>query len=103
MTLLGDQKAQVHVAVETVTIGAIGCGARIRHLGALLRRAVNPHARFAYVSDPSESSVSQAIEMLGEPKVVSDYRTMLEDPSVSWVMIGSPNHLHAEHAIAALR
>src|SRR5206468_7637583 len=28
---------------------------------------------------------------------------MLADPSVSWIMIGSPNNLHCKHAVAALR
>src|SRR4051794_32755368 len=105
MTLLGtNEPTKARPAGEkAVVIGAIGCGSRIRHLGALLREVAEEHAHFAYVSDPSQASVSQAMQMLGGPVAVSDYRQMLDDPAVSWVMIGSPNHLHAEHAIAALR
>ena len=105
MTLLGtNEPTKARSAGEKiVSIGAIGCGSRIRHLGALLREVAEEHARFAYVSDPSQASIAQAMQMLGGPVAVSDYRQMLDDPAVSWVMIGSPNHLHAEHAIAALR
>jgi predicted dehydrogenase len=98
-----DPETSSEATGQTAVVGIIGCGARLRHIGDLLCRLADRKVQFAYVFDPSERSRAQAAELLGRPAAVSRYSEMLEDPRVSWVMIGSPNHLHAEHAIAALR
>ena len=90
-------------STRTTVAGIIGCGARLRHIGNLLRAAAQGNVRFAYIFDPSEESCAQAVQTLGQPTAVFDYAEMLKDTNVSWIMIGSPNNVHCEHAVAALR
>ena len=44
------------VRLCTTVAGIIGCGARLRHIGNLLRTAAQENVRFAYIFDPSEES-----------------------------------------------
>lgn len=54
--------------------------------------------------DPSPESIRRTQAAFGlEGRVYSDYRDLVRDPGVQWVMIGSWNCFHAEQAVAALR
>jgi len=85
--------------MRPITIGIIGCGARIRGL-------LKQHAdiRVIAVCDPHPDSVAAARKEYGEDLRVYDrYQELLAEPGVDWVAVGSWNSLHREHAVAALR
>ena len=88
-----------------VGIGIIGVGQRGRHHIAFLREAGG--GRVVALADPHEPSLRQAWEVLpGAGEDVRDYDSwegLLADEAVEAVIVGAPNHLHAEAAIAALR
>lgn len=86
----------------TIRIGAIGCGGRLRHILRLLLNQ-DRRLRLTAAHDPFPPSLDALAEIVDEPFArVGDWRSVINDPDVDWVMIGSPNRFHAEHAIAAL-
>src|SRR5438270_9720795 len=59
--------------------------------------------------DPDQHQVQHAAEMVSQrqkshktPKTYGDYRKMLADDKLDIVLIGSPDHWHALHMIAAV-
>ncbi len=71
---------------------------------AILNRVIkqSPQLRVAGLCDPDMRSIRTAMEQLGsEPPVVDDYRELLRQPDVQWVMIASWNNQHCEHTVAA--
>ena len=87
-------------ANNRVRFGVIGAGARGTEL---LREAVAcPNTECIGVADIYSRRLdeSRAIAPTARPHL--DYRLLLEDPAVDAVLIATPQHLHAEHFIAAL-
>jgi len=89
--------------MKIVNVGIIGCGARTRGIAKLLL-ATNKRIKISAVSDPSRESVKLARVLFGRDLAVHrDYHDLLKDPEMDWVMIGSWNCQHREHAVAALK
>ena len=90
--------------MNTVRIGIIGTGgvAMSRHIKELLQCE---NAKIAALCDIDPAALSRAAEKAGVPaeKCYSDYRDLIADPEVDAIEICTPNYLHAEMAIAALR
>ncbi|MCY2931613.1 MAG: Gfo/Idh/MocA family oxidoreductase [Planctomycetota bacterium] len=89
--------------MDKVRIGAIGCGLRTT---ALLNWMLpkNDRLQVTAVCDISEKAAATVRKFLGgAPRIYVDYRDLLTDPSIQWVMIGSWNCLHAEQTVAAFR
>lgn len=89
---------------EKFVIGIMGVGGRGSWLARSFARREN--VEFAYISDVNleraERSAGQVSEISGNaPKVVQDYRTMLDDPNVDAVINATPDHWHAPGAIFA--
>jgi predicted dehydrogenase len=86
-----------------IGIGVIGCGG----MGmAIVRRivALSPQLKIKGVYDPDPRSVQSALEELPErPVPYGTYQELLEDPTISWVMIASWNSFHCEQAVAAFK
>ena len=82
-------------------IGVIGCGARLR---SLLRRipGLGSDIVLTAICDPSEASRRAALALTGGARVYDDYRDLVRAPDVDWVLVGSWNCYHREHAVAAL-
>ena len=78
--------------VGTGFIGAV-------HVEALRRLGVQVHG---VVGSSRERAAARA-EEIGLPPAYDTFQAMLDDPRVEVVHITSPNHLHHEHANAALR
>ena len=55
------------------------------------------------VCNRSEASGKKVAEEFGIPKVVSDWKAIIEDPEVDAVMIGTWPNMHAEATIGALQ
>lgn len=53
------------------------------------------------IVDVSDSIAAEAAQRFGFEKSTSDWRSVVEDPDIDIIDIATPNHLHAEIAIAA--
>ncbi|MFW6058834.1 MAG: Gfo/Idh/MocA family protein [Phycisphaeraceae bacterium] len=85
-----------------VRIGLIGCGHRLCGLAKSLLTD-RPGLRVTAVCDPSAEARQRALA-LAEPNATEheDHHALLAADHVDWVMIGSPNAFHREHAVAAM-
>ena len=93
-----DAAAQGAAALTTLRVGLIGAGERVElalHLPA--------GARVVAVADPSPRGRAHARDLFGaDVTVETDHRRLLE-LDLDAVMVFSPDHLHAGHAVDALR
>ena len=53
------------------------------------------------IVDVSDSIAAEAAQRFGFEKSTSDWRSVVEDPEIDIIDIATPNHLHAEIAIAS--
>ncbi len=69
----------------------------------LLREALNcPNTECAGVADVYGTRLDAARAIAPNARLYRDYRALLDDSSLDAVLIATPQHLHAEHFIAAL-
>ena len=85
---------------KEVAVGFIGAG-RIADLHALAYAEASRATLYAVCDSDGDLARSRANEW-GAARHFTDYRAMLDDPSVDAVEILLPHHLHAEVAAAAL-
>lgn len=88
--------------MKKVRTAVIGCGAiaGAAHIPAYKN---NPDAEVKYFCDIIEERAARAAAFYGGGQAVRDYRQVLADPAVEAVSICTPNCLHPEMTIAALR
>lgn len=86
---------------STVRIGAIGAGSRLRAV-LKLTLAEDPRLKLAAIYDPYAPSVDEARALGADAQCCDQWESIIHDPDIDWVMIGSPNRYHAQQAIAAL-
>ena len=88
--------------MKSMGIGIIGCGFRARMI-ALQVIEKCPQVSVLALCDPSERSLDLAKKELNpQAKVYATPEELAADPRVDWVMVGSINSLHGDHAVAAL-
>ena len=87
-------KPITEIGAAVVGTGFIG----VVHVEALRRLGVQVHG---VVGSSRERAASRSRE-LGLPPAYETFQAMLDDPRVEVVHVTSPNHLHLEHAKAAL-
>lgn len=86
-----------------VGVGLIGCGMRVCSVFGAVGAATD-QVELVAVYDPNPHSVTKTRERFNEAaRVYEDYHALVNDPRVDWVMIGSWNCYHAEHAIAVFK
>lgn len=91
---------RVFAANDRLRIGVIGVGDRGTQL---TREAIaSPGTELAAFADVYTRRLSDAAKLAPGAKSYTDYRQMLGDPSIDAVIIATPQHLHAEHFIAAI-
>lgn len=90
------------MAGETVRVGVIGTGGQAKyvHLDGYARC---PQASIVALCDTNTELLAQRAEELGVSKTFTDYRELLAQPDVDAVSICTPNVVHKEIAIAAVR
>ncbi|MFN7270556.1 MAG: Gfo/Idh/MocA family oxidoreductase [bacterium] len=86
---------------EKINIGFIGVGARAHQvMGDILGM---PQFEVVGLCDAYKGRLDRALERTGgRPKVYRDHRELLAAPGIDAVYIGTPDHWHKDHAIAAL-
>ncbi len=64
---------------------------------------LDANIRFVIAADPVESARNLAVESLGFETATADYMEVINNPDVDIVSICSPNFLHHEIAMAAIK
>jgi len=95
-------------AGEKITVAAIGTGGRGNYLLQRLNAGSKTMTDVIAVCDTYQGNLNRAKDgvatMWGRtPKAVVDYREILSDPNVQMVIIATPEHLHHEMTVAALK
>lgn len=82
-----------------IRVGIVGAG----FFGGMIARACSQHESFAVtaITDVSAESAARLAEQHGAA-VADDHTALARRDDVDLIMIATPNHLHAEPAIAAL-
>jgi predicted dehydrogenase len=101
---LGLARAEAAGANDKIVLGVMGTGGR----GTALSRAFEnqPGAEVAYVCDVDSGHAHRAAEAVNKvkgrsPKVVADFRRVLDDKAVDVLVVATCNHWHAPAAILA--
>jgi len=85
-----------------IPIGLIGTGGRLRGIVRHICE-LEPRVRIVAAHDPLEHSRTALRKQLGyDYRIAESEESLVNDPSLEWVLIGSWNAQHARHAIAAL-
>jgi predicted dehydrogenase len=88
--------------LKSVNIGVIGAGGIAQ--GAHLPAYENcPNANIVAIADVNEAAVEKAKEKFNIPHGYTDYRELLQRDDIDAVSICTPNFMHKDPAIAALR
>jgi predicted dehydrogenase len=84
-----------------ITVGFIGVGARAHQVIDDISKI--PGVEIVALCDAYKGRLEHAVEMTkGRAKTYKDHRELLAAPGVDAVYIGTPDHLHKQHAIAAV-
>jgi predicted dehydrogenase len=102
LTVLSNSRS--YAANEKVIIGVMGLGGRGTYLAE--RFASRPDAEVAYLCDPDTRRFARARNVVEEaqdkqPKMVQDFRRILEDAGVDALINATPDHWHALGTILA--
>jgi len=95
-------------ANEKVNVGWIAAGTRGMHVMKMMYQAVPDNVVVSAVCDTYAGNLAKGkdqIQTMGKntPKTHVDYRDILNDKSIDAVFIMTPEHLHYEMTIAALK
>ena len=83
-------------------VAVIGCGtiANAAHIPSYMN---NPEAEIVYFCDIISERAQKAVAQYGCGRAVTDYHEVLNDPQIEAVSVCTPNNVHAQIAIDALR
>ena len=89
--------------MSTKGVGIIGAAGSYGSRDSLPGFGANPHTSVVAVCDLHEAAVRTIARANDIAYWTTDYRRLLDRDDVQIVVVDSPDHLHAEHSIAALR
>lgn len=93
--------ARIRGANDRLRIGVIGCGGMaMGHMRALMRMREAENVEIAAVCDVWQKRAEAASALTGG-KIIKDYRKLLEDPDIDYVLIATPEHWHAQMCLDA--
>jgi predicted dehydrogenase len=93
--------SQVSGAGNRLRVGVIGCGGMATgHMRTLLKMRESDNVEIAAVCDIYEKRLQQAAELTGG-RTYKDYRRLLEDGDIDYVLIGTPEHWHYQMTMDA--
>jgi len=94
--------AQVKGANERLLIGVIGCGGMaMGHMRNLLKLKDEQNTQITFVCDIYQKRLDGAAALTGG-KPLKEYRKLLEQKDIDYVLIATPEHWHAQMAMDAL-
>jgi len=90
-------------ANERIHIGVIGCGgmATAGHMRPLMKVKDELNFDFAATCDLFDKRTEAAAQLTGAPNKYRDYRKLLENKDIDYVLIATPEHWHAQMTIDA--
>ncbi len=99
--------AQSPAPSQRINVGIIGCGGIARsHLGALLDLGDSHGVRVQAVCDVFETRARAFQDWIwrvgGDARYHADYRDLLAEPDLDYVVIATPEHWHSRQALDAL-
>ena len=87
---------------KAVGVGVIGCGARIQKIFTNIHSR-HPEIQVRALCDPHPESIDNYRAAFNpNARIYENYKDLVADPEIDWVMIGSWNCFHCDHAVAAL-
>lgn len=103
-TFAALSQRKIYAANERIIIGVMGLGGRGTYLAE--KFAQRPDVEIAYLCDPDTRRFARAREAVEEaqdkrPKLVQDFRKILDDPSVDVLINATPDHWHGLGTIMA--
>jgi predicted dehydrogenase len=94
--------AQVRGAGERLRIGVIGCGSQgTAHMRALVKMRDSDNIDVLNVCDAYTKRAEAAAQLTGG-KIVKDYRAVLDNKDIDYVLIASPEHWHYQMTMDAI-
>jgi predicted dehydrogenase len=93
------------MTTQPIGIGVIGAGgiAIGQHLPAYQKLQAEGKVKIIGIADINEASAKSAAEKFSIPSVFTDYKKLLEESGLDAVSVCTPNFLHKDPAVAALR
>lgn len=89
--------AAIPGANDRLKIGVIGCGGMATgHMRQLVRMRDAENFEFAAVCDLFDKRTEASAQLTGAPNQYRDYRKLLENKEVDYVLIATPEHWHAQ-------
>src|SRR5712692_7318885 len=93
--------SQIQGANERLRIGVIGCGGQATgHMRALVKMREADNCDVPAVCDVYDKRAEKAAQLTGG-KIVKDYRRILDDRDIDYVLIATPEHWHYQMTIDA--
>jgi predicted dehydrogenase len=89
---------------KTIVVGIMGTGGRGKELARVF--ASQPNVTVAFLADPDSTHLTTAANLLvkanhPQPKIVTDFRKILDEKTVDVLVCAAPNHWHAPAGILA--
>jgi predicted dehydrogenase len=101
MSLHAAAYPRVRGANDRLRIGIIGCGGMATgHMRALVRMREDENLDLAAVCDLWDKRAEQASQLTGG-KIIKDYRRLLDDKDIDYVLAAVPEHWHAQITLDA--
>ena len=97
----GLAASRVLGANDRIRVGMIGPGMRGTQLLDHFVKA--PNAEVVAFADVFTLRLTNALKVVPTAKTYKDYRGLLDDKSIDAVVIATPQHLHCEHFVAAMK
>lgn len=89
--------------MDKMGVGIIGAAGGYGSRDSLPGFQANPRTEVVGVCDVNEARVKQIARGNKIPFWTTDYRQLLERSDIQIIVVDTPDHLHAEHSIGALR
>jgi predicted dehydrogenase len=100
-TLTARGYSQVQGANDRLRIGVIGCGGMATgHMRSLVKMKDSDNIDVTAVCDVYDRRAEAASKLTGG-KIVKDYRRLLEDKDIDYVLIATPEHWHCQMTLDA--
>lgn len=101
LTFAAKSYSQIRGANDRLRIGAIGCGGQgSAHLNTLIKMRATDNIDVTSISDIWDVRAERAAQLTGA-KIVKDYRAILDDKDIDYVLIATPEHWHSRMTLDA--